>query len=91
MKVELRNTMYHIAIYITSAAIIFTLVFAVIYHVAYNEMYFPHEKIRLNGAKNLLRELPVIEYAQDPAPDLENYQEEDIQGTPIQGEFVKKP
>lgn len=86
MKIEIKRTIYHIAIYMTAAVLIFTLVFAVIYHVAYDEMYFPHQKVRLNGAKNLLQEIPVIESEQEDAPELDTYQ-----GEEIQGEFVKKP
>ncbi len=86
MKAGLKRTLFQISIYVTAAILIFTLVFAVIYNVSYNEMYFPHQKMKLNGAKNLLQEIPVIEYAEEKAPDLEDYQ-----GEEIQGEFVKKP
>ena len=86
MKVNIKRAIYHIAVYMSAAVLIFTLVFAVIYYVAYNEMYFPHQKIRLNGAKNLVQEMPVLESAPEETPDIENYH-----GEEIQGEFVKKP
>ncbi len=60
MKNNKRNRIIRFLLYLVIIFSLFAITFSLSFFVSYRVLYVPHDNVHLNGAKNLLKELPAL-------------------------------
>ncbi len=77
MKNNIKNKIIRFILYLVIIFSLFAITFSITFYVSYRMIYVPHDNTHLNGAKNLLKELPAIpnETAEPEINQMQNYTE----------------
>ncbi len=92
MKNKLKHAIIRFILYLVIILSLFAIVFSISFYTSYKIFFAPHNDVHLNGAKNLLKELPTLpEKSDEPSNNkIQNYTEnpDDAQVNP---EYIINP
>ena len=92
MKNKLKHAIIRFILYLVIILSLFAIVFSISFYTSYKMFFVPHNDFHLNGAKNLLKELPLLlkESDEPPSDKIQNYTEnpDEDQATP---EYIINP
>ena len=60
MKNKLKHAIIRFILYLVIILSLFAIVFSISFYTSYKMFFVPHNDVHLNGAKNLLKELPFV-------------------------------
>ena len=77
MKNKLKHAIIRFILYLVIILSLFAIVFSISFYTSYKMFFVPHNDVHLNGAKNLLKELPLLlKESDEPSSDkIQNYTE----------------
>ena len=77
MKNKLKQAIIRFILYLVIILSLFAIVFSISFYTSYKMFFVPHNDVHLNGAKNLLKELPLLlkESDEPPSDKIQNYTE----------------